>query len=636
MKANVICPHILVVLATSLVFPTPTFCFHHAANAGEKSFVSPRDAALQHLVSVMDQYHLAFDVYTDISAAGNHFTVFGKISSAGDEASVSLDVAHTSWPFSGSSCIRCSFFPGTGRRQWGGYYFLNGVMRGADEMPRPNWGEYPNAGIDLRGATRLTFWARGENGGEMVEFFAFGVGRDSITGYPTAPFCDSARKVSRLFRLKKDWTFYYLDLRQRDLSYVIGGFGWSSNVALSRRRSLTFYLDEIKFNKPRPNEPRFLVSYETIPSTEEFDRVMKNVAFTYDNALTILAYLAHGTDTALQRAQLIADAFTYAINNDLAFEDGRLRNAYQGGDLTYPPGWVPRGKSRAVRLPGCWNFQGAVWEEDPSFLGTHTGSAAWAIIALLAMHQATLDPKYLTAAETLGQWIETNTRDERGCGGYTGGYEGKQPPQTKLLWKSTEHNIGVFVAFKRLQEVTHDVSWQERAQHARKFVESMWDDSEGHFWIGTTDDGETINKSAIPLDVNTLGLLALGDIAKYARGIQWAEENCFVEADGFKGFDFDTDRDHVWFEGTAQMVLAYRMLGHHNKVALYLDELRKAQAQAPHTNGLGLVAASADKLSTGLGWFYYNRLHVGATAWFVLAESGLNPFWWTVASDMGR
>lgn len=161
----------------------------------------------------------------------------------------------------------------------------------------------------------------------------------------------------------------------------------------------------------------------------------------------------------------------------------------------------------------------------------------------------------------------------------------------------------------------------------------MRDESEGHFWTGTTEDGVTINKSVVPLDVNTWELLALGDTTKYARAMEWAEQHCSVEADGFKGFDFDTDCNHVWFEGTAQMVLAYRMPGQNDKENFYLGELRKAQPQAPRPNGIGMVATSADGLSTGFGWFYYNRLHVGATAWFIFAESAMNPFWGTTINS---
>ena len=39
------------------------------------------------------------------------------------------------------------------------------------------------------------------------------------------------------------------------------------------------------------------------------------------------------------------------------------------------------------------------------------------------------------------------------------------------------------------------------------------------------------------------------------------------------------------------------------------------------------MAASHDGVSTGFDWVYDARLHVGATAWFVFAERGYNPYW---------
>jgi hypothetical protein len=32
-------------------------------------------------------------------------------------------------------------------------------------------------------------------------------------------------------------------------------------------------------------------------------------------------------------------------------------------------------------------------------------------------------------------------------------------------------------------------------------------------------------------------------------------------------------------------------------------------------------------LPTGGRWYYYNRLHVGATTWLIFAELQYNPFW---------
>ena len=71
----------------------------------------------------------------------------------------------------------------------------------------------------------------------------------------------------------------------------------------------------------------------------------------------------------------------------------------------------------------------------------------------------------------------------------------------------------------------------------------------------------TIEKANQQPEDEHVGASALENASKYKAGITWVEENCFVEADGFKGFDFNTDKDHVWFEGTAYMVLAYQVLG---------------------------------------------------------------------------
>jgi hypothetical protein len=40
-----------------------------------------------------------------------------------------------------------------------------------------------------------------------------------------------------------------------------------------------------------------------------------------------------------------------------------------------------------------------------------------------------------------------------------------------------------------------------------------------------------------------------------------------------------------------------------------------------------IPAASKDGLDTGLGWVYYRRGHVGATAWYLSAKLKINPFW---------
>ncbi|MEN6425145.1 MAG: hypothetical protein ABFE13_07270 [Phycisphaerales bacterium] len=585
--------------------------------------------AYQHLYEVMDQYHQSFDVYTDLSAAGNHFVMFGRMSSVGDGGKVATDPGCETSPHSGATCIENRFT--AAGFNWGGYYLMNGVLEGDETQPKANWGEYPDAGIDLSGATRLTFWARGQSGGERVEFLVFGVGRDSITGIPTEPYPDSSPKRTLGYIALSDvWTQYSIDLTGTDLSYVLGGFAWVTDAMEDGYQDIVFYLDDIRYDKSRLDAPRFLVSFQTIPSGADFDTINRNVAFVYDNALTLLALLCRGGSEDVERARLIADALVYAIDHDRAFEDGRLRNAYQAGDLALPAGWTPHGKEHTVRMPGWSDPNGSGWLEDKGHVGTHTGNVAWAILSLLTYYERAGGSQYLDAARTLGTWIETRTKDTRGAGGYKGGYEGWETTstnpagQTPLLWKSTEHNLDVYAAFTRLYDATGEIAWQERAQHARQFVEAMWDEAQQHFWTGTTEDGITLNKDHVPVDIQAWAVTVLG---QYQSALGWCEQNCHVEVDGFTGFDFDDDKDGVWFEGTAQMALAYRIGDQADKSNDLLGQLREAQASGPNANGKGIIAASHDGVTTGFGWEYFSRLHVGATAWYAFAEMGYNPFW---------
>jgi hypothetical protein len=280
-------------------------------------------ASVRYLSAIQDQFHSTFLVYSDADAAGNHFAARGMLKSA--------PVMQEAWsisPHSGNTCIRCEFKSGS---DWGGWYLMNGVLQGSARSPSENWGNIPNAGVDLRGATALTFWAKGEKGGERVEFFAFGVGYDANTNAPITGFDyrDSSTRVSTgMVTLASTWTKYTISLAGRDLSYVLGGFGWVASAAGNEQQDIVFYLDDIAYDKPRITDPRFLVSYETQAGGDDFDRVLRNVAFTYDNAVALIAFLAAGEK---DRAKLIADAFVYAQNHDRYYSDqrsdGRLRNA---------------------------------------------------------------------------------------------------------------------------------------------------------------------------------------------------------------------------------------------------------------------------------------------------------------------
>ena len=580
------------------------------------------NSSLDYLAAVMDQYHKTLDVYTDADAAGNHFLARGAIASGNPSKVPNMNEIYSTNPHSGITSIECMYTPEAGA--WSGWYFLNGVLLDTMTQPSLNWGDYPNAGVNLSGSLNLTFWARGAQGGEKVQFIAFGVGHEPVS--PEKPFRDSTDKVSTsVVTLSQNWTQYYMDISGKNLSYVLGGFGWVATASDNDNNNITFYLDDIKYEKSRLTEPRFLVSYQTIPSEYEFDKILRNTAFTYDNAVALLAFIA---DNNTPRAKLIADALLYAQDHDRYFDDGRIRNAYMGGDLILTPGWTPHGRINTVRMPGFSNVINGEWNEDRFQVSTHTGNVAWVMIALLSFYEHDGGEKYLIASERMGDWVELNCYNATGIPGYTGGYDGWEGNQTRLTYKSTEHNIDLYVAFKKLYYLTKNETWNDRAEKARYFLRSnIWDAGEGRFFIGTLPDGEEINKGTIPLDAQAWSNLAFeGREIQYLRALRYSEQHFSVG----DGFDFNEDRDGIWYEGTAQMAVAYNMTGEipsWNKVVACLKSDQ-------YENG-GIPAASKDGLTTGLivsegvPWLYYHRLHVGATGWMIFAEKGCNPFWLT-------
>ncbi len=170
-----------------------------------------------------------FYVYADLSSLDNHFIPSGWM-----PATASQDLKlKTNWqdnPFSGDSCMKVEYKNNSGTR-WAGIYWQN---------PANNWGSVPDAGIDLRGAVKLTFWARGAEGGEVINEFKVG-------GISSGEYIDSDSVSVGPLRLTKDWKKYEIDLRGKDLSYIIGGFCWATNIDVNNPEGIIFYLDEIRY-----------------------------------------------------------------------------------------------------------------------------------------------------------------------------------------------------------------------------------------------------------------------------------------------------------------------------------------------------------------------------------------------------
>jgi exo-beta-1,3-glucanase (GH17 family) len=172
---------------------------------------------------------MPFAVYTDGADPANHYVPSGHM---GDLTAVTMDQFWAGNPHDGTTCIRVAYSgPMPGGMGWAGVYWQN---------PVNNWGAVPGpTGYNLSRASRLTFWARGQAGGELVHFLVGGI---------TGTHGDSLQpKIEKVLALSTTWQQVTIDLTGADLTHIIGGFGWVA-TAQDNPHGAIFYLDDIVYS----------------------------------------------------------------------------------------------------------------------------------------------------------------------------------------------------------------------------------------------------------------------------------------------------------------------------------------------------------------------------------------------------
>jgi len=390
------------------------------------------------------------------------------------------------------------------------------------------------------------------------------------------------------------------------------------------------------------------------------------VAFTYDNAVVIQAYLARGTSTDVQRAIVLGNGLVHAQATNFPVADGRFGQGYYVN--------VPD-NTGAYITPAANPFY---------FYSSAVGDQAWAGMALAQLYHKTGTAAFLTAALKVGNWIVTNAYSTLGAGGYSFGTtinpSNQSVPSTN--GKSTEHNIDTYAFFTMLATLTNGgkaasgATWSSLAQHALTFVQAMFNTTGGFFYTGTNADQITISTGIIPEDVQTWSYLALQS-KLYGSSLDWVKTNLltmdtpsspFSALKGLgnlrvEGETYDTaslatagnDPEAVWLEGTAHTAAALlsRRLPADKDIPFYdgdlntarklLNNIRFAQSQlgtGQTVNGAAIpmgqgITAATGRLDTGFGFDYFPDLHIGATGWYAIALLAANPFqlgyrknWW--------
>lgn len=138
----------------------------------------------------------------------------------GHTSALHLNDACTIKPHSGATCLQVSFTA----KDWAGVVW---------QSPANDWGDKPG-GLNLTGAHKLSFWARGAKGGEKVDF-KFG-----LLG-SNKKFHDSGSGEVKTI-LTTGWKQYTVNLAGKNLTDIKTGF-----VFVVSGSPTTFFLDDIKY-----------------------------------------------------------------------------------------------------------------------------------------------------------------------------------------------------------------------------------------------------------------------------------------------------------------------------------------------------------------------------------------------------
>jgi hypothetical protein len=119
--------------------------------------------------------------------------------------------------------------PASGGMGWGGVYW---------QFPANNWGTKAGFAVPS-GAKKVTFQAKGKNGGEKVTFLAGGIINAG------SMYTDSI-KATTTVTLTAAWAPYTIDLTGQSYTSVLGGFGWTM-TATDAGASGGFFVDDIQW-----------------------------------------------------------------------------------------------------------------------------------------------------------------------------------------------------------------------------------------------------------------------------------------------------------------------------------------------------------------------------------------------------
>ncbi len=351
-----------------------------------------------------------------------------------------------------------------------------------------------------------------------------------------------------------------------------------------------------------PSGPRYVQTYR--PPAAGFPGDHNNVFYradTYDTSMACIYFIVRGN---LQRACNLGDGLVQAMNHDPKGA-GRIVAASYANRLIDP----------------SKNYATSVYVPDGG--RRDIGNMSWAGIALTRLYYATKTHRYLHAAEIIGQWILTHCTKEDPWKGFTGGEDHWGNPYE---WRSVEHNTDCVSFFDNLFALTGKPVWEAARESARTLVKACLIDH--IYYITGTGKSQDLNRSVIPTDCQSWVSLARVNPETDKNSLMFMGE-METTSKGFVGTKFALAGSEIQNEATAGAAMALwfardKSTSFEKKALAYMDSLEKQIKDAPNAIGYGVVATPAEVAGTGegLGWQYFNYLHVASSAWTGLALAG--------------
>ncbi|HMA34199.1 MAG TPA: hypothetical protein VKY74_06920, partial [Chloroflexia bacterium] len=293
-----------------------------------------------------------------------------------------------------------------------------------------------------------------------------------------------------------------------------------------------------------------------------------NMAVVYDEAVAAEAFLLMN-DVA--RAKQVLTAL-----RGLQQPDGGWYNIYNCNDLSV-----------------------IEWHRD-------VGPAVWVALAVAKYEQQTGD---ITSYRQMGSSALSFAYGfQQSDGGINGGFEAETVGVGYHSWGSTEHNIDVYAAS------LYYPGFAAQAAQVRWFLDNTVWDGVNNRWDGGRADPRD------PLDVNAWGVSALGasGVHNYGAALDYVLTHHRNTQNGIDAFDFDSDRNDIWFEGTGQMIVAFKEVGRTSDASYFFSQLLKGQA----ANG----GVPYSLLGTSNGYWTMSAAHaVSSASWLIFADAGFNP-----------